>query len=297
MKIIVSSGGLGNQMFFYALYEYFKENEKCYLDISLYDINNCHNGYEIEKIFPLKIEHIKIYAFKNIFLRILLKVTKLFLKNIKIIYEEKRDKSALENLNDIKKGRYLFLTGFWGSEKYFVNIKEKLQTLYTFPELNEEKNLEIAKKIKNKESVSVHIRRGDYLLPENRVYSELIDFSYYEKAIKIIKESVKKPVFFIFSNDIEWCKENLKLEEEIYYIDWNKGENSYRDMQLMSMCKHNIIPHSTFSWWGAWLNQNPNKIVIAPETWFNPKYLEKNINTEDLVPNEWIKIKNYKGKK
>ena len=100
---------------------------------------------------------------------------------------------------------------------------------------------------------------------------------------------MKNPYFFIFSNDIEWCQENIKLENS-YYVDWNTGENSYKDMQLMSLCKHNIIPNSTFSWWGAWLNKNPNKIVIAPEKWFNEC---SNINDLGIVPEKWVKIKNY----
>lgn len=95
---------------------------------------------------------------------------------------------------------------------------------------------------------------------------------------------------WVFSDDINWCKENLNLTKHtVYYINWNKAEDSYIDMQLMSLCKHNIIPNSSFSWWGAWLNKNKSKIVLAPKYWFTK---ESNISYEGLVPNDWVKIDN-----
>ena len=96
------------------------------------------------------------------------------------------------------------------------------------------------------------------------------------------------PVFFIFSDDIEWCKENLKLPEECVFVDWNTGNDSYVDLQLMSLCKHNIIANSSFSWWGAWLNNNEKKIVVAPEKFYKA---ESNFNDSHLIPKTWKKIK------
>ena len=107
-------------------------------------------------------------------------------------------------------------------------------------------NIEIKNKIDSTNSVAIHIRRGDYI--ENTVLSRLAPIKYYEDVVDYIKNKIKNPTFFIFSDDIKWCKENLKIGKQVYYIDWNKGKNSYRDMQLMSLCKHNIIPNSSFSW-------------------------------------------------
>ena len=108
---------------------------------------------------------------------------------------------------------------------------------------------------------------------------------YYEKAINYVKNKIEGPVFFIFSNDIDWCKENFSFEEA-YFVDWNIGEKSFRDMQLMSSCKHNIIANSSFSWWGAWLNNNLDKIIIAPSKWLN----DERVDIDDIIPEGWIKI-------
>ncbi len=124
---------------------------------------------------------------------------------------------------------------------------------------------------------------GDYV--NHPIHGGICTMDYYQQAIDIMKSKIVNPKFFIFSNDIEWCHSHLKLADAVY-ITGNKGENSYRDMQLMSMCKHNIIANSSFSWWGAWLNNNPDKIVIAPAKWFN----DPKINTRDLIPDDWIKI-------
>jgi hypothetical protein len=100
-----------------------------------------------------------------------------------------------------------------------------------------------------------------------------------------VQELVTSPKFYIFSNDIEWCRANLQLKN-VMFIDWNSDKESYKDMLLMSHCKHNIIANSSFSWWGAYLNMNPNKRVVAPSKWFK----NSDINDQDVIPNEWIKI-------
>jgi hypothetical protein len=113
------------------------------------------------------------------------------------------------------------------------------------------------------------------------------NLDYYNKAIKIIINKVENPIFFIFSDDINWCKENIKIKDhEIIYVDWNVGDNSYIDMQLMSTCKHNIMANSSFSWWSAWLNKNKDKIVISPYKWFN----SDDMDCSDLIPESWIRI-------
>ena len=138
--------------------------------------------------------------------------------------------------------------------------------------------------IKSKQSpISIHVRRDDYLSSKYvSGFGGICTIEYYNKAVERIKEEVIDPVFYIFSDDINWCRENLKLEQGVF-IDWNTGKESWQDMFLMSQCKHNIIANSSFSWWGAWLNSNSEKIVIAPRIWWNGL-------KDDVVPDSWIRI-------
>lgn len=293
MKIIYIFDGLGNQMFQYAFYKKMKKIYKnVYGNIDTFKRDvKIHNGYELKRIFNIDIEE-KNIIFDNFFSRVRLKKVNLFqkiihklLKKINLImYIEDWNESIERKLK--KKGR-IYYTGWWQSENFFKDISDEIRQDFSFPNFTSKKNLEVLEKIQSSTSISIHIRRGDYL--KDKGLGGLAPLEYYQRAIEYIKEKVNNPYFFIFSNDIEWCKKNLNLAN-CCYIDWNKGEESYRDMQLMSLCKHNIIPNSTFSWWSAWLNDNPNKIVIAPEKWFNDC---TNMNYSNIVPETWIKIKNY----
>lgn len=291
MKIVYFYDGLGNQMFQYAFYKKLKKKDKnIYGNLNFYKKNGIHNGYELKKIFNIDIENDKkendffnLSIRKNIFQRIINKV----LNSLNILlYIENWGENNINKIIGKKFIRYYF--GWWQSEKYFKDISEEIKLDFKFPEFKNEKNIELKNKILNSNSVSIHIRRGDY--QKNIYLGGLAPLAYYKAAIEYIVKIVENPIFYIFSDDVEWCKENLKINFLTHYIDWNKGKESFRDMQLMSLCKHNIIPNSTFSWWGAWLNSNPNKIVIAPERWFN-KCLKWNYS--NIVPETWIKIRNY----
>lgn len=133
-------------------------------------------------------------------------------------------------------------------------------------------------------SVSIHIRRGDYLSEINQgLYGGICTEMYYAKAITYICNKIDQPSFFVFSNEIDWVKNNVDIPNPTY-IDFNNGADSWQDMFLMSQCKHNIIANSSFSWWGAWLNRNTNKIVITPSRFIN---LEED---SDIIPDAWIRI-------
>jgi len=141
-------------------------------------------------------------------------------------------------------------------------------------------------KIKEKNSVSLHIRRGDYLTMQKAIDTiGVCPLDYYDKAIREITRKIKNPTFFIFSDDINWVKENLKTNSPTIFVSGGKLKD-YEELILMSKCKHNIIANSSFSWWGAWLNNNPNKIVIAPKKWFK----DTSKNTRDLIPESWLKL-------
>jgi hypothetical protein len=109
---------------------------------------------------------------------------------------------------------------------------------------------------------------------------------YYNKALEIVENKINNPVYFVFSDDMEWVKANFSTKQETIFIDFNDASTNFEDLKLMTSCKHNIIANSSFSWWGAWLNKNPDKIVIAPKRWFN----DDSINTNDIIPTNWVKI-------
>ena len=180
-----------------------------------------------------------------------------------------------------------YLDGYWQSEKYFKDIEGIIRKEFTVKAAPDFANKEIADKISKCNAVSIHIRRGDYAYsPATNEYHGLCSLSYYENAVNIITKNVNEPSFFIFSDDPEWVKENLKLKYPVFYVDHNGPEKAYEDMRLMSLCKHHIIANSSFSWWGAWLSANSQKIVVAPKKWFNnPK-----IDAGDLIPQTWRRI-------
>ena len=177
----------------------------------------------------------------------------------------------------------MYLAGYWQSEKYFSFIEEKIKAEFTFKIEIDDINKKYLEEMNKVESISLHVRRGDYLSsPSLNVCTE----KYYENAITYFRERIENPIFFVFSNDIEWCRQNIN-GKDIKYINVNKGERSYNDMRLMSACKHNIIANSSFSWWGAWLNSNAQKIIVAPNKWINNS---KNVSESDIIPEKWKKI-------
>ena len=178
-----------------------------------------------------------------------------------------------------------FYDGYWQNEGNFKHVRNKILEVYTFPEFTDERNIELAGRLKSANSVSCHVRRGDYLKEPNMCVCAP---NYYARAITEMNERVAPKLYVIFSDGIQWCKENLGGligDREVIFVDWNKGENSFRDLQLMTLCKHNIIANSSFSWWGAWLNRNVNKVVIAPEVWMNKPIVN------DPICSDWIRVK------
>lgn len=180
---------------------------------------------------------------------------------------------------------YYYYDGYFQNEKYFIDIRDDILKAFTLKPPIDEKNQEILDIIKNTNSVSLHVRRGDYVTIESaNKFHGTCPLKYYRKAIKYIEKHVKNPHFFLLSDDIDWVVKNLKIEHPCTIINFNQ-EKDYFDMHLMKHCKHNIVANSSFSWWGAWLNDNPKKIVIAPKKW-----VAKKIRNCDIVPKQWIKL-------
>jgi hypothetical protein len=185
-------------------------------------------------------------------------------------------------------GSNVLLWGYWQSEKYFEDIKDEIRAAFAFktPLAGVAKN--IAENIRATNSVALHVRRGDYVTAANtRQLMGDTNIAYYERAVSYIAERVEKPHFFIVSNDAAWCKDNIKIPFPVTYLDnESAGPKNIYHIQLMSLCKHAIIANSTFSWWGAWLNNNPQKIVIAPKKWYPGGTGDEN----DIVPSAWVRV-------
>jgi hypothetical protein len=183
----------------------------------------------------------------------------------------------------------ILLWGYWQNEKYFNDIISEVRAAFTFKQPLSGAAADIAKEIASGNSVSLHVRRGDYVAFKNvEGLMGKTDTSYYDRAVAYMAEYVKNPHFFIFSDDIAWCKENIKLSFPAIYIDRSsEGPKSAFHLQLMSLCKHNIIANSTFSWWGAWLNSNAEKIVVAPEQWYAGK---DSASGKDIIPATWLRL-------
>jgi hypothetical protein len=284
-------GGLGNQMFQYAasLAIVRKSGAQLKLDTSNFQGYELHHGYELRRVFDINTpiasreEVESILGWKsNSFIRKLYR--RIFKGMVQSNYVIEPTFTYWANVYQLADMAYL--EGYWQSEKYFAEIASEVRERFTFKVALEDKNLELSHLINTSNSVGLHVRRGDYVsnTANSKVYYQC-SMDYYNRAIESVAKAVNNPVFFVFSDDIKWAKDNLNVDYEFVFIDHNRGEGSYVDMQLMSLCKHNIIANSTFSWWGAWLNTNPKKIVYSPKEWF-----VNGRSSDDLIPEYWNRI-------
>lgn len=278
MRLIKMTGGLGNQMFIYAFYLHMKKRyTHTRIDLSDMVHYHVHYGYEINRIFKLpQTEFCINQPLKKV-------IEFLFFKKI---YERKQDPTTLKAFDKSYFWPLLYFKGFYQSERFFTDIKDEVRKAFSFNQsLTNDKSRSILQQIDRDESaISIHIRRGDYLEPKHWTNTgSVCQLPYYINAIAEIKVRVEEPSFYVFSDDIDWVKENLPLEKAVF-VDWNKGEDSWQDMMLMSRCRHHIICNSTFSWWGAWLNPRKDKNVIVPNRWF------QHCETPNIYPGGWIKV-------
>ncbi|MCL2027006.1 MAG: alpha-1,2-fucosyltransferase [Bacteroidales bacterium] len=284
MIIVQLKGGLGNQLFQYAAGKQLsvKHNAPLKFDLSFLnaeptsytkrslELDKLHINFEIAS--EKEIKTIKGQRWKNIFIPTWIK---------------ERGGGCYSQFN--RAGKNCYLDGYFQSETYFVNAAEQIRNELTFRNsLTEAKWADIKEQITNSNSISLHFRRGDYI--ENQKanqYHGVCSMDYYHKAVKEIAEQTENPLFFVFSDDIRWVIDNFSINFPTVFVE-EKDEIAHSDFQLMSLCKHNIIANSSYSWWAAWLNKNEHKIVIAPEKWYaNSEMQEK---TTNLLPQNWIKL-------
>ena len=186
---------------------------------------------------------------------------------------------------DAKSNTYLI--GYWQSEKYFTKYAQQIRADFGFKSLPGGQNENWRQLIQSSHAISLHVRRSDMVNNPDVVKTHgSCDLDYYTAAAEKIAEGVDNPIFFVFSDEPDWCKAHLKLEHQTHYIDNNIGEAAYCDMQLMSLCRHHVLANSSFSWWGAWLNPRDDKKVIAPKRWF----ADDSKDTSDLIPAGWLRM-------
>jgi hypothetical protein len=294
MIVVKLIGGLGNQMFQYAagLSLANKKNTDLLLDTSF--LNEDSKGAYTKRHFELDKFSIKekiadkfiLQQFNFTENQLLIKIKKSIPGIFKrIIFNEHQFNF---HPTFFKFPTNTYLNGFWQSEKYFVENRAVLLNNFSLKDPLTAVAQEIENKIKSSTSVSLHIRRGDFLsLKSANHFHGFLPIEYYKQAIDFINSKVNNTTFFIFSDDIAWCKTHFDFINSKEFVDGKElGISTHEELILMSRCQHNITANSSFSWWGAWLNQNPNKLVIAPKNWF----ADKTINTNDLIPESWVRL-------
>jgi len=296
MIISQLNSGLGNQMFQYAAGKALSINKNTDLsiDISWYNNKEVMQTTRNYELYVFKIEEHLIYEDKayeyynkgNAFInRIINKIERNKPYYKKKLFEEQTFEF---DPNFFKARKDAIISGYWQSEKYFEGISDKIRDIFTCNnDVWRINDIKVLNAIESNESVSLHVRRGDMISnSEVAKVHGACDINYYNDSISYMNNKLKSPIYFIFSDDPKWASENINTSNKTIFVDHNKNEFAWLDMQLMSRCKNNIIANSSFSWWGAWLNKNPNKIVVSPKRWFNH---DKN-NTKDLIPKSWISI-------
>lgn len=296
MIIVRLSGGMGNQMFQYAhgrilslKYNVILKIDTTFLDHRIkmphfIRPNFSFRNFDLD-VFNIQIEIAKPYeiSFWNrpILFGPIMLIIDAFLR--KLAFLPGWEKKYSFNKEALQFGSNTYLEGFWQSEKYFSNITSTIRQDFILKNPISETTKKMQDDIKDTNSICVHLRRahggGDF--------HTKYDMTYYESGIKYITEKKKIDKIFVFSDDIEWCKENIKFDISTIFVDNDSaGVKGEGHLYLMSLCQNFVIPNSTFSWWGAWLSVNPDKIVVAPKNLFT----NENINNKDLIPDSWIRI-------
>ncbi len=290
MIIVYLKGGLGNQLFQYAAARSLASinNTIVKLDTTAYyyggprqyelwHFNIQENIAQSSEI--LKFTEVKQNKFQKLFSALLHNRSPLPAHHIR--YNKTEFYKDFFNLPD-----NIYLEGYFQSEKYFINIADTIRNEFQIKSGLNDKNKEIAELMTNSQSVNICIRRGDYVADQKANQKHgVCSLDYYHRCIKIISEKVKNPNFFVFSNDFNWCRDNLKIQYPVYYVD-HQPDKAHEDLRLMTFCKHHIIGNSTFHWWAAWLAPYKDKLVFAPKKW----YARDDMYADELIPDNWIKL-------
>lgn len=291
MILVSLNGGLGNQFFQYALGRRLalKHGVELRFDLSLLEANPARK-YQLDKFQvqgqPVSMQELKRFYFfeRQHYLRFLDRK----IQHALPYYRRRvvREISTVFDNNVLKAPRSAALDGYWQSEKYFQEIRPMLLDELRLKNPLDTLNQCLYHQIISTNSISLHIRHGDYLSnPVAKQFHGVLPLKYYQRAMRILENIGSNPHYFVFSDDIPWARTHLSAAN-VTFVEHNSCQGDYYDLVLMSACKRHIIANSSFSWWAAWLCASPEKIVIAPEKWFN----DATMNSEDILPPEWMRI-------
>ncbi len=292
MVVIKLCGGLGNQMFQYAAGRRlsYVHGVELKFDISGFKEDRLRTyelgAFNIEEKFATEAEVAGLSGRKK---GLLERITSRAFRNASVAAPIKHVKEKFFHFDPeiLRLPDGVYLDGYWQSEKYFKDIESVIRKELTVKTAQAGRNSELAAMIGSSASVSIHIRRGDYV--SNPIANQVLGvcvLDYYYRSIEHIAQKVERPHFFVFSDEPQWAKDHLKLPYPVEFIAHNAADHAYEDLRLMSLCKHHIIANSSFSWWGAWLNPDPDKKVFAPKRWFRTD----ECTDIDLVPVSWIRV-------
>ncbi|MEK7606196.1 MAG: alpha-1,2-fucosyltransferase [Patescibacteria group bacterium] len=282
MIIVRISGGLGNQLFQYALARRLQENAQEEVRIDVSKFHPLLQGKITPRDFALDCFNVTLKK-TTLVQNVLRKIRTNFLKTMHVVHDKTTFVFNGSVLIHTSKAYFL---GNWANFRYGTPIKQILLKEFTLKNPLSEEGARILQQEESSNSVSVHIRRGDYVQHQSKFIELKKD--YYEKAVSILRERTAHPKFFIFSDDGAYVKTHFHelFGEDVVYVS-ESHLSDFEEMVLMSKCKHNIIANSTFSLWAAWLNQNDKAIVVAPK-----KYRADDADDSDLIPSglDWLQI-------
>lgn len=292
MVIVRLTGGLGNQLFQYATGRGVAYRNKTTLKLDASPLeNNAARSYRLrffnivaplamaKEVAQLQRSHLGAWGRIVRFLDRILYPS--YRRSVFVERGDGFDPSIMRLRGDV------YLIGYWQSHRYFDDIEHLIHAEFTPKPDPSPENLQTLQSISRTDSISLHVRRGDYAADPiiSRTHG-VLPLDYYHNAAATIAQRVENPHFFVFSDEIEWAQHNLKLPYPLTFVTHNDIKKDYEDLRLMSACKHHIVANSTFSWWGAWLGSQSDKIVVAPQRWF----ADSNRNTHDLLPDSWYRL-------
>jgi hypothetical protein len=284
VQIVKVMGGLGNQMFAYAFALALRNRGRdVRLDTTWYDRNQAHNGWELSRIFNLEIPTCTIEErdrLGDLSPRFAVRLRRKLFGERRGHYKERRPGYDATFLN-IEGDAYL--DGFWQSPRYHEGIEREIEKAFCFSDDLEPEARQLLLYAEDRCRIGIHVRRGDFLSSEG-LYG-VCTREYYERAINTVSTEAKHPLVIFFSDDLDWCRENLASGLDAVFVGWNRGRNSWRDMRLMTLCDRLVIANSSFSWWGARLGK-PGRMIVAPRNWFG-KGLRDN---RDIGMPGWIRL-------
>lgn len=278
MRLIKMTGGLGNQMFIYALYLRMRRRyPHTRIDLSDMMHYRAHNGYELPRVFRTPPSEVCLPRWvKKI-------VEFLFFRTIL----ERHERGSLRHYDGPVRWPLVYYKGFYQRTAYLEGIEDEVRQVFRFHEEQASARTQaLLRQIEgDAHAVSLHVRRGDY--QQEPFYSTIgcvCTETYYLRAIEALRQRVPGMHCYVFSDDPGWVRARLALPEAVY-VDWNHGPDSWQDMMLMLACRHHIIANSTFSWWAAWLGSGQGRITVAPARWYAGQPL-----APDLYPAHWLRV-------